>query len=281
MAVAALLLFSTVQSNVAFGDDTENGGNDAVEQLSIEGAELFQAGQYLKALEKYKEAYAIDKIPNLIYNMARCYEELGEIDKAKDHLTQFLSEPDTSAQDRQTAVNRLKALEERQRQSEVAPERETDAADKPDLSDDKDASAANAPDIPDTTDGTAASNEDSDSPIWPVMQWTTLTLGTAAVAGGTVLFFLGNTDHQAVEDAQKDDPVPPDTITRAEAKGLIEDGDKKKLFGYIAWGAGGALLLVSGALFLFQPEESEETHASFSLAPLPEGGGALIWQTRF
>ena len=49
-----------------------------VSELNEAGAKYYSARSYRRAIEKFIEAYAIDRDPNLLFNIARCYEELGE-----------------------------------------------------------------------------------------------------------------------------------------------------------------------------------------------------------
>jgi tetratricopeptide (TPR) repeat protein len=63
------------------------------------GRELYKAGRYREALEELKQALALDpESANLVYNVARVYELLGEIDLAIQHYVRYqkLLPPDQS-----------------------------------------------------------------------------------------------------------------------------------------------------------------------------------------
>src|SRR5688572_30400720 len=64
-----------------------------VAQLNEEGAAFYAARDYRRAIEKFIQAYAIDTDPNLLFNIARCYEELGEVDAAIEKYETFLKTP--------------------------------------------------------------------------------------------------------------------------------------------------------------------------------------------
>jgi len=54
------------------------------------GRELYQAGRYREALGELEQALALDpNSPNLVYNVARVHELLGEIDLAIEHYVRY------------------------------------------------------------------------------------------------------------------------------------------------------------------------------------------------
>lgn len=54
------------------------------------GRELYQAGRYREALAELERALALDPdSPNLVYNVARVHELLGEIDLAIEHYVRY------------------------------------------------------------------------------------------------------------------------------------------------------------------------------------------------
>lgn len=67
-------------------------------ELFHQSEERFNVGDYTKALELLEEAYATKPVPVLLYNMARSYENLGEMQKAIDAYGRFMaaapSDPD-------------------------------------------------------------------------------------------------------------------------------------------------------------------------------------------
>src|SRR6188768_3442054 len=56
-------------------------------ELNESGARLYRARDYRQAIEKFIEAYAIDRDANLLFNIARCYEELGDTGAAIEKYT--------------------------------------------------------------------------------------------------------------------------------------------------------------------------------------------------
>ncbi|MFU8806550.1 MAG: hypothetical protein ACNA8W_22255, partial [Bradymonadaceae bacterium] len=53
-----------------------------VEQLSSEGAQKYRAQDYESAISLFGQAYELEPVPNLLYNIAKCYEQLEDWDNA-------------------------------------------------------------------------------------------------------------------------------------------------------------------------------------------------------
>jgi tetratricopeptide (TPR) repeat protein len=62
-------------------------------ELGQEAAELFRAGQYEAALEKFTEANRLVPHPNLDVNIGRAYEKLEQFDQALIHCKIALNAP--------------------------------------------------------------------------------------------------------------------------------------------------------------------------------------------
>jgi tetratricopeptide (TPR) repeat protein len=74
------------------GDDQSGPGQPPAEALKHyeRGRTLYQAGRYREALTELQQALALDpNSPNLVYNVARVYELLGEIDLAIEHYVRY------------------------------------------------------------------------------------------------------------------------------------------------------------------------------------------------
>jgi hypothetical protein len=71
-----------------------------------EAKEIFKAaqvhyklGEFEQAVMKFKEAYRLKSVPGLLFNIAQCYRQLGDLDKAKFYYENYL-------RDQPDAVNR-------------------------------------------------------------------------------------------------------------------------------------------------------------------------------
>ena len=58
----------------------------------------------------FEEAYAIDRVPNYLFNIGRVYEEKGDIRSAVDYYQRFVKEPGVEIEARDLALQRLRVL---------------------------------------------------------------------------------------------------------------------------------------------------------------------------
>jgi hypothetical protein len=58
-----------------------------------EGLELYQSGDYASAVERFLRAQELAPAPSNLFNLSRCYEQLGDIDRAVAMLQQYVADP--------------------------------------------------------------------------------------------------------------------------------------------------------------------------------------------
>jgi hypothetical protein len=227
-----------------------------VAQLNEEGAALYAARDYRHAIEKFIQAYAVDSDPNLLFNIARCYEELGETDAAIEKYEAFLKTPGADARGRQRARESLAALREAaeaSRQNAAAP------------------SAG----VPSRESSVAASSEPSqaDAPRGPsYLPWVVLGGSVAAAAVGTTFYLMGVSDHNKVENAPGfGDPTAVTGLTQHQAQDLVDSGKSKKLIGGISFGVAGALAATYVVLLITDDRPSASEGPSLALDWSPRG----------
>jgi tetratricopeptide (TPR) repeat protein len=75
--------------------------------LSAEAKAAYQEGDYARAAELYQRAYVQDDEPTLLYNIARCYQELQNEAEAKRYYEEFLEKSRPSAAYREEAKRAL------------------------------------------------------------------------------------------------------------------------------------------------------------------------------
>lgn len=245
-----------------------------VEQLFAEGAALFNAGRFREALAEFEKAYAIYPAANLIFNMARCHEALGNTDLAIAHLERFLGQTDVDPRDRATAERKLSYLR-RARTRTVLEGGGTRAA----------AAARSGAEV--STQAKPAAPERVSYSPW---QYVALGAGVALCGGGAVALVLGMKDQDEVEVLNRRAKAG-EPITRPQIEDAQDKADTKKLVGYVLAGVGAASLITGGVLLVLeltskpaQPSENAPVASaalSFGLAPLPGGGGAATLAGRF
>jgi tetratricopeptide (TPR) repeat protein len=237
-----------------------------VAQLNEEGAALYAARDYRHAIEKFIQAYAVDTDPNLLFNIARCYEELGEVDAAIEKYETFLKTPGADTRGRQRARESLATLRETR---DRGPSPESSAAQQ------KAAPAESARPAP------AASTADTGEAS-SVLPWVTLGGSVAFAAIGTTFYLLGASDHSKVTDARGyGDQSEVSTMTRREAGDLVSSGDTKKLVGGISFGLAGALAATYVVLLVTHDEENASEpepaqNLGLSLAPSTHGAALSV-----
>jgi tetratricopeptide (TPR) repeat protein len=125
-AMTALLLAAIPTSVALAGDDEtlETSHDHASIALNTQGLELYAAGKYHEAVEAFLGAFALGKDPNTLFNVARCYELLGEWAAALDKYESFLSAPDIEPEGRARAVHAVQSLRQRLESSRSAPRTE-------------------------------------------------------------------------------------------------------------------------------------------------------------
>ena len=97
LVLAALLLCA----RTAHADDDKSKGDMSRAETEFRKAEdLFAAGQYRDAVERYEKAYELSEIPDILFNIGQCYRNLGDYKSAVDHFERYLEgKPDADNRD--------------------------------------------------------------------------------------------------------------------------------------------------------------------------------------
>jgi hypothetical protein len=224
--------------------------------LSEQARARYEAGEFSRALALFDQAYARDPDPNLLFNIARCHEKLGDTAAALDKYEAFLAsanaDPDGLTKARASRDELVKSQERRTRNAEKRPGR--------------------------SAFGDDAVLEDSKSGgSSHLASWLLLGAGVAAAASGVVVYSLGVSDHNDVkEQSGYGDPTRVAPMTQRQAEQRIDSGNTKKLVGGLLLGGGGALLASSAVLFLLAP--GQESNVGFDVSPR---GGSVAIRGRF
>ena len=80
------------------------------DRLVKEANKNFKGKNYDKALELFHQAYELDPVPNLLYNVARVLEAKGAFPEAIESYKKFIASPGIDHKARQDAITRLKTL---------------------------------------------------------------------------------------------------------------------------------------------------------------------------
>jgi tetratricopeptide (TPR) repeat protein len=130
MVALAAALSSAVPARAA--DDGEPssgikriGVRESYQDLVDEGTTLYKAREHRAAAEKFLQAYAIEQDPNLLFNVARCYDAIGDREAAIEKYEAYLAEPGIDPNGRERAERALRTLR-KSKSHKTPPVRHTD-----------------------------------------------------------------------------------------------------------------------------------------------------------
>lgn len=94
VAVCTLLLLGTVAAEAQTAKPLSDACSldPACERHYLQARTLFKAGQFGEALNEYHEAYAIQRVPTLLFNIARINHKLGRLKEAASAYEAYLSQ---------------------------------------------------------------------------------------------------------------------------------------------------------------------------------------------
>ena len=224
--VTSLLLFGLVSFGLASPAQADDAAERArvVEELSAEGAAYFGEGEFEKAIERFEEAYAVEPVPNLLYNIGRCYEQLEEWETAKDYFEDFIRSPDVDSESRGHAMDRVDSLREI-----IAAETGEEPEERPE-------------DEPEEQEVTEV--EEVDEPNL-IPAFAALGGGGALLLGGLGLGLLANGNAESMTDTTLSYDERLSAQSTARTQGIA--ADVMFVTGLVATGAGVYLLLTAGS----------------------------------
>jgi len=277
VAVPLVLSLCLLVSRFARADEATpadpGGGAPAVAKLTNEGMTFFRAADYRHALERFLQAATIDQDSNLLFNIARCYEMLGDRDAAIEKYEAFLAKPDADSQGKVRANEAIRVLREAKARSAAA------AAAPPVVATQASPPIAIGRNL-DAGPGGVNSGDDVQKPLLTAAV-VTLSAGVLVTAAGVIAMALGSADHDKVTNsAGYGNQMQVDPLTQAQAQALVDSGNSKQLAGEIAIGVGGALLVTSAVLFVVRSghdgPDKETGSVAFQFAPSTSGARVLL-----
>ncbi len=220
----------------------EQASTPSVTALNEEGAALYDQRDYRRAVERFLRAYAADPDPNLLFNIARCYEKKWATTRRQSRSTK--NSYRCLGPTRRARVARISPLLSSSNYPRLSrPPQQASPAEI-----DSSASQPAAAAMSFTRNPSLEESTQTSGSVWP---WVSLAAGMGAAGVGATFMVLGQQDHdKLIEASGYDDRTQPYAFTEAAANDLANAGDRKKLVGTIALSAGGALLLTSALLFL-------------------------------
>jgi tetratricopeptide (TPR) repeat protein len=121
----ALALGVLTAAPAAYGQPSppQASAHDRALELFSDGKKAYKQGDFRTAIDHLEAAYELEPAPVLLYNLARAYEGIGELDKAVSDYERFLT-ADPNAEDRGAIEARVATLK---RQIEIQSEKQAPA----------------------------------------------------------------------------------------------------------------------------------------------------------
>lgn len=91
-----------------------------VERLANEATQAYKGADYNRAVELLQRAYEIRQVPALLYNLAKAYDKLGDVDHAYEAYHRYADSADADPRLKAKADARLVVLEEIRRKKAAA-----------------------------------------------------------------------------------------------------------------------------------------------------------------
>ncbi len=95
---------------------------EEVEELSNDAINAYKAGRYQLAVEDLTRAYAIRPVTALLYNLAKAYDKLNEIDKAYENYKRYADSDDADPKLQEKARARMAIFEPQIKEKKDAAE---------------------------------------------------------------------------------------------------------------------------------------------------------------
>jgi tetratricopeptide (TPR) repeat protein len=257
---AFLVVFtSIVNPTLAWGQaDSEDSAADSGEarkkalELFSQSEAAYQDGRFDEAARLLEQAYGMHKEPVLLYNLARAYEGMGELEKAVTAYRGYI-EGSPEARDRGAITRRIETLEK-----QLADQKKLDA-EKQKLA----AERARRQDSPEPPPADP-DRERTGRGIWP---WLTAGAGVALLGSGAVVGVLS----QSKRDDADADP------SHASARETFRDAESLATTANVLFIVGG-LVTVGGVTWILISTPSSAEQAAVGLGV---GPGSLRLQGRW
>jgi tetratricopeptide (TPR) repeat protein len=213
----------------------------------------YESGEYRAAAELFLEAHKSVPEANLLYNAARCYERLGENRRAIVRYQQFIEAPDSDEGGKARANAALQRLE----QAEFLALRKG----------------------PDDTDGPtealeSVATDSNNCQCQNGLPWYLLGVGTVAVGAGTWTFLSGlERERQVTTDPAFDDPARVHALTRGRSENLLASSERRKAWGVVGLGVGGALMATAIMWLILEPGSQARPESRASYLHVDVGAG--------
>jgi tetratricopeptide (TPR) repeat protein len=117
---ASLVVVAVMVVAVTPGRARAESAEAQVERLAAEAVNAYKVADYNRAVELLSRAYDIRQVPALLYNMAKAYDKLGDVDRAYEIYRRYADSADADPRLKAKAEARLVVLEDARRKNKAA-----------------------------------------------------------------------------------------------------------------------------------------------------------------
>lgn len=253
--------------------------NPKASALAKEADRLYKDDRYKEAAETLRQAYDAEATPLYLYNIARAYEQAGELELSQEHYRRYLGLPAGDTQPdlvkkANLAMDRLRTLLAR-----AAAQRSTREGEKQKLEEDArqaearaDAEASDARRQRRELEAKEKDRKQAEEKKLNVRKLGTLIAGGGAALGLGMALGLGVASNVNRDAFRKATTLPDKQRLEAETRGTAAGADLCLVIGLAA---------AVTTVVLFPKGEALEGSLSVALSPLPGGGGLASVGARF
>lgn len=216
------------------------------------GEELYQRSNFEGALAQFQRAYKVAAKPDLLYNIARCYEALSKPKEAISHYRRYLAQASPSDKDRAIVEARLANLERKAKQ-EAARVAAAEAERKRREQSEREAKAAR--------EAAERSKRAGGRNTLAIAGWSAAGTGAALVVVGAILGGVAKGKASSLEDANRNGTEFSEVASDLDAGQNLETASIGLLIG------GGVAALAGGVLLFLHYRGSSERRRAGTAAP--------------
>lgn len=167
--------------------------HDRAVRLVVQSQDHYEAGRFREAIQLLEEAYGLEQSPTILYNLARAYEGVGDVEPALDAYEKYIQQ-EPKASDRGAVEKRIETLKQ-QIEEKKRLERE------------RDDEAKRAVLARQATEREKAKQRNAPKPIGlrqpSVIPWIVAGVGVAVIGGGVFRGLRSRSRHDEAVDEQK------------------------------------------------------------------------------
>jgi tetratricopeptide (TPR) repeat protein len=103
---------------------SKGGSDKQAKKLFEEGTAFFNEGKYAQAVIKFHDSYDLSHQSELLYNIAVCYEKMGQLSKASEYYGRYLDAKDEEDEESEKVKKKIEKLKKKEAGEDVEEDEE-------------------------------------------------------------------------------------------------------------------------------------------------------------